>query len=70
MRLKLGARVMLKTPTLSTDGTNGQIQYATIAGDLNQPGPLEAAAVVTLGGNVFYSSAITRQVVGNIPTVS
>jgi hypothetical protein len=31
--------VLVKTGSFTTTGSDGKLQYATIAGDLNQPGP-------------------------------
>jgi nitrogen fixation protein FixH len=59
-------RLLTKTPTLTSSGTDGRIQYALITGDLDIPGQWTAQARATISSNVFYSNVVTVPVQGNI----
>lgn len=50
--------LLTKTALFVTDGTDGQIHYATIEGDLDQPGLWKIQAYIELGGGSVYSSVI------------
>lgn len=57
---------LVVTPTFTTDGSDGYIQYSTISGDLNQAGIWRLQAVVTSGSRVWYSNALSFKVFPNI----
>ncbi len=61
-----GGRLLIKTPGFVTDGTNGQIYYDTIAGDLNEVGAWQAQFKLTMGSDVLPSEVIPVQVQPNI----
>ncbi len=58
--------ILVKTATLVTDGTDGLIQYVTIAGDLDTSGPWTRQARVTIPAGDFWSEVIAFQVEDNI----
>ncbi len=49
---------LTKTALFVTDGTDGQIHYSTIDGDLDQPGLWKIQAYIELGTGSLYSSVI------------
>jgi len=49
-----------------TDGSDGQIVYATQAGDLAQAGEYEIQGIITMGGVTKSTAVSTLQVLGNI----
>jgi hypothetical protein len=55
---KPSGEVLTKTASFVTDGTDGLIHYATIAGDLNESGVWKIQANVELGSGSSYSSLI------------
>jgi len=59
---KPDASVLTKTPIFTTDGTDGQLQYASIVGDLDQAGVWELQGKVTLPGGVYNTSIVTFDV--------
>lgn len=50
--------VIVKTALFVTDGTDGQIHYSTVDGDLDQPGLWKIQAYIELGSGSAYSSII------------
>jgi hypothetical protein len=50
---------MIKNAVLITDGTDGNIRYTTVAGDLDQIGTWQIQAKVDFGSSVF-STEIQR----------
>ena len=57
---------LTKTATFVTDGTDGQVQYITIAGDVDQAGNYKIQGKVVDGGATYYSSISTFKVYCNI----
>jgi hypothetical protein len=56
-----------QTASFSTDGTDGDIKYVTIAGDLDEPGIWRVQAEVTLGAGSYYHSEIQKfKVLANV----
>lgn len=55
-----------KTASLFTDGTDGKIVYATIAGDLSQDGLYYIQGEVTLSGAPVSTRKGTLQVFSNV----
>lgn len=46
-----------KTATFVTDGSNGQIQYVTVSGDIDETGIWSYRGIVTFSGTqVFYTT--------------
>ena len=50
--------IVTKTALFVTDGTDGQIYYATVAGDLDQSGVWKIQAYVGSGSSTAFSSNI------------
>lgn len=57
---------LTKTAVFTTDGTDGAINYSTIAGDLSEAGVWSIQAVVTIGNSVYHSSIKTFKVYNNL----
>jgi hypothetical protein len=57
---------LTKTATFVTDGTDGKVQYITIAGDIDQAGNYKIQGKVVYGGATYYSSISTFKVYCNI----
>lgn len=57
---------LVKTATFTTTGTNGQIEYATVSGDLNQAGQWEMQGYIAMSGWSGYSSRRKFEVLANI----
>ena len=57
---------LTKTATFVTDGTDGQVQYVSIAGDFDQAGNYKIQGLVVDGGATYYSSISTFKVYCNI----
>jgi len=55
-----------KAATFVTDGTDGQIQYVTVSGDLDETGWWTRQAFLTLGSWSGQSSRVRFEVCGNI----
>lgn len=51
--------LLTKTATFTTDGTDGQIEYATVADDLSLPGKWQIQAHVAISGWDGHSEALT-----------
>lgn len=60
------ATVLIKTAVVVTDGSDGQIQYITIAGDLDVAGPWIRQARVVIPAGEFWTEKITFDVKDNI----
>lgn len=55
------------TPILTTDGTDGNCQYATRAGDLDQSGSTwKLQAIVAIGGGSWSTDVVTFSVLTNL----
>lgn len=63
---KLSGRLIARTATLTTDGTDGLIEYATVAGDLNRHGPMQIQAKVMFGTDTFNTNVVQRPVLENL----
>lgn len=57
---------LIKTATLITDGTDGNIRYTTVDGDLNQTGTWQIQAKVDFGSSVFSTDIQKFKVYRNI----
>ena len=55
-----------KAASFTTDGTNGQLQWTTIANDLDVIGEWQIQAYAVLSGGTWYSDVGTFTVVANI----
>jgi hypothetical protein len=58
--------VLTKTATLSDDGTDGRLQYASIAGDLDQLGEWKVQPRVAFGSNQWYGTVDKFRVYENL----
>lgn len=47
--------VLEKAATLTTDGTDGKMQYATISGDLNLAGQWKVQGYVVIGSGTWHT---------------
>ena len=63
---KPSGQVLTKTASFTTDGTNGQIQYTTIAGDLNEVGDWRAQASLVFASSSWLSSILVFTVHENV----
>lgn len=61
-----GATKLTKTATLHTDGTDGKVQYVTVAGDLDQSGTWKVQSRVVIGGADWMSSVSKFKVASNL----
>lgn len=61
----LGAKVN-KTAEFTTDGTDGKIEYTTIAGDLDTAGTWHVQGYVEIPGRKFYTEINTMEVLDNL----
>jgi len=50
---KPDASILEKTATFTTDGTDGKMQYTTVAGDLDQSGLWGIQGKYTIGGSTW-----------------
>lgn len=50
--------VLTKTASLSTDGTDGKMRYATVSDDLNEVGVWEAQAYIVIGSSQYHSTIL------------
>jgi hypothetical protein len=62
----IGGSNLTKTATLVTDGTDGNIRYTTVAGDLDQIGTWQIQAKVDFGASVFSTDIQKFKVYRNI----
>ena len=58
--------IKVKTASFTTDGTDGKLQYTTVAGDLDCVGPLNVQAFVTVPSGSWFSDIVTVEVVPNL----
>ncbi len=49
-----------KTATIVGDGTDGQIQYALLSGDIDIPGTWQYQGKITYGGGLVFFSEVKR----------
>jgi len=63
---KIGAAVASKTLAFTDDGTDGEVEYTTLATDLDAPGTWKVQAVVTIATVVYRTNVITFTVVPNL----
>ena len=59
-------KVLTKSGALTGSGTDGIIQYTTIAGDLDTPGNWLAQAKVVISGSTWFSNIVPVQVQANL----
>lgn len=57
---------LVKTATLSGDGTDGKMEYTTVSGDLDDDGTWEIQGFVDLGSTSFYTNISTFKVYRNL----
>ncbi len=57
---------LTKTATFTVDGSDGRIEYAVIAGDLDQIGIYRIQAYVVIGSNYYYSEIQSFKVYDNL----
>lgn len=58
--------MLTRSGTLETDGTDGQMYYIVVAGDLNEAGVYKIQAQVFLSSGTFYSTTATFKVHCNL----
>lgn len=58
--------ILSKTASFSTDGTNGEIQYTTIDGDLDLHGKWAIQAFIDFGSTEWYSDIDKFTVYNNL----
>lgn len=46
---------LTKVGSLYTDGTDGKVQYTSVAGDLDMAGLWSIQAIITIGSNIWHS---------------
>lgn len=61
-----GGSKLVKSASFVTDGTDGQIQYTTVSGDITVPGNWKIQAIVTSGTNVWNSEIKSFKVNRNL----
>ena len=59
-------RLLKKAATPLTTGTDGIIQYTTVAGDIDLAGDWQVQALAVLGPKSFYSNTVRMPVKDNI----
>ena len=59
--------VVVRTGSFVTDGTNGQVQYKLLTGDLDIDGPWKVQVVITEGTDKFNSAVGRFKVNRNVP---
>ena len=64
--LKPDLTTLMKTAVLVTDGKDGQMQYVTIANDLDQPGVWRRQGIVTIGAGKWESDTVSFSVEANL----
>lgn len=57
---------LVKTATLTTDGKDGQMQYVSVDGDLDQTGGWQMQPRITIGGSTWSGSVVTFTVASNL----
>lgn len=55
---KPSGSTLVKTAIFVTDGTDGQIHYSTVSGDLDEAGIWKIQAAIELGTGSLYNSII------------
>jgi len=63
---KPSSAVLEKTATLVTDGTDGQIQYVTRAGDLSEPGTWKYQGYIVVPSGVWWTDIHKFKVYANL----
>lgn len=58
--------ILTRSGTLETDGTDGQMYYIVVVGDLNEAGGYKIQAQVSLSSGDFYSTTATFKVHCNL----
>lgn len=61
-----GNRLLVRTPSLLTDGTDGIVYYDTIAGDIVQFSAWQVQFKSVIGGISLPSEVVTMQVLANV----
>lgn len=61
-----GGTVLTKTAALTTDGTDGKLEYVTLDGDISEPGTWRAQVKVEKGGGSWKSEVIKFKVKANL----
>lgn len=64
--MKPTGSTLTKTASFVTDGTDGKIKYATIAGDLDVHGDWKVQAILVFPSGTWHSSAHDFQVHENL----
>ena len=59
-------KLLTKTASFTTSGTDGQMQCTTSAGDLDTPGQWTLQAKITISSQVLWSNVVTLPVLGNV----
>jgi hypothetical protein len=59
-------QLKVKTASFTTNGTDGKLQYTTIAGDLDCLGSLSIQAYVEVSGGKWSSDAVGTEVAANL----
>lgn len=54
------------TASFLTDGTDGVVYYATVAGDLNEVGIWKIQGVISIGGGTYHSNITSFKVYPNL----
>ena len=57
---------MRKTATFTTDGTDGKIEYVTIAGDIDEVGTWQVQGYVETSLGKFYTEKMSFQVLSTL----
>jgi hypothetical protein len=58
--------VVTKSVSFTNSGTDGKVQYTTVAGDLNTPGLYRLQGKFTVGASTYYTNIDTFQVLANL----
>lgn len=64
---KPSGTVLNKTPVFITDGSDGWMQYVTVAGDIDETGEWGVQAWVSLPDGAWYTDVQTVYVFTNLP---
>lgn len=63
---KPSGTVVVKDAIFATDGVNGQLQYETLAGDLDVPGPWMVQVYIEMGTQKFHTTMFSLPVSANL----
>ena len=63
---KSNMTTITKTATMTTDGTDGKIEYATVASDLNMAGSWQLQGYVEIGAGKWHSDIESFTVHANL----